>query len=632
MKKRIALFANGWTSENLVNYIKALKSGLPDNYADIYLFMSYGSYGMPDINRKAEGMVYKLPDLKTFDAAVVFGSGLNFKEDIDNIYSSIEESGIPAISIGMKHDGFSYFGVDNRPGMYELCEHLIDVHKVRSVVFLAGSAENEDSNVRLEVLKKCMADHGIAFSDDNVYYTDWEVSKCREHMEALMDKYPELPNAIICANDTLAIHATLFLSERGINIPESTIITGYDNLSQGQHYYPAITTVDQGYDDLGKLSAEKLLSIFNGDKSVVSTRINSRCIIKESCGCTDFDGDKIRRDFAHQYPVATQRNYGISGRLFALEQAILKSQSYSELTANLREIFSGNTGSEGNTFYMMLDPIFENLGKDVTLPAFTYNNEFNVIIGKHDAIPSEAYRVSRNSLVPEEDLCEQNRLYVIVSLYYESFICGYLAFGDALNSILESDLYLFNNRINRILMFFKRNLQLTELNSMLSELMDQDALTRVKNRSAYEKYLKNLEADFIEGENKPFAVIYFDINNLKMVNDMYGHEKGDAYIKNSCRLICNTFKRSPVFRIGGDEFVTVAQNDDYTNRHELLNHMREHMEALKIKGDAVPLTERISIASGMAEYDRTLDDDFASIFKRADELMYENKYRMKNSG
>ena len=58
--------------------------------------------------------------------------------------------------------------------------------------------------------------------------------------------------------------------------------------------------------------------------------------------------------------------------------------------------------------------------------------------------------------------------------------------------------------------------------------------------------------------------------------------------------------------------------------------MREHMEALKTRGDSVPLTERISIASGMAEYDRTLDEDFASIFKRADELMYENKYNMKN--
>jgi len=194
----------------------------------------------------------------------------------------------------------------------------------------------------------------------------------------------------------------------------------------------------------------------------------------------------------------------------------------------------------------------------------------------------------------------------------------------------ENSLFMFVNRTNRILVILKRNMQLTELNNKLSALMEQDALTKVKNRTAYDKYLRNLERDFIEGENKPFAVIFFDINDLKAINDRHGHEKGDAYIKNSCRLICNTFKHSPVFRIGGDEFVTIAQNDDYDKRHELLTSMREHMEALKTRGDSVPLTERISIASGMAEYDRTLDEDFSSIFKRADELMYENKYNMKN--
>ena len=630
MKKRIALFANGWTTENLVNFIKAMEADLPRDYADIFMFMSYSSYGMDPVERRADGMIYKLPLLESFDAAVVFGPGINFSEEIEAIYDSIDKAGSPAISVGLPHKDTTCLSVDNVPGMKDLCNHLMDVHSAGSFAYLAGSADNADSNIRLTVLRECAKAHGLNDEDIKVYYTNWEVRGCRAAIKDIISD--KLPDAIICANDLLAIHAVLTLTEAGFSVPEDVIVTGFDNLSDGQNFYPALTSVDQCYSDLGKQAALRLKGLLNGDRTAYTDYIDSTFIAKESCGCTGFDGDTARRHYAFLRPYASQKNYEINGRLFSLEQAILKSQNYKELSANIKAIFDKDVDMEGGTFYMMLDPLFENIGNDQPLPTYQFSDEFDITTGKSNTIPTTATTVSRRLLIPECDITVENRIYTFIPIYYESFSCGYLAFGDALDAISEASLFLFNNRINRILMFLKRNVQLNELNNRLSELMDQDALTRVKNRTAYDKYLKNLEADFIEGENKPFAVVYFDINNLKIINDMYGHEKGDAYIKNSCRLICNTFKHSPVFRIGGDEFVSIAQNDDYTNRHELLRGMRDHMKALKEKGDSVPLTERISIASGMAEYDRTLDEDFASIFKRADELMYENKYNMKNPG
>ena len=631
MKKRVALFANGWTSENLVNFINGLTGDLKKDYCDVYLFTCYSSYGMEPSERKAESMIYSLPKLDSFDAAVVFGPGLNFADDIDMIFSSIDEAKIPAISIGMPHDGCTCISVDNHPGMYDLCKHMIEVHHAKDFAFIAGSRENADSNQRLSILRECMKDHDLDPESIDIHYTNWEIEACKNEIDSIIDS-GHLPDAIICANDQLAIHSIVTLNEAGVSVPEKVIVTGFDNLTEGQNFYPAITTVDQDYERVGKQAAFRLTAILEKDTSIHTDFTDSSFLSKESCGCTDFAGDLVRRRFAYLNPYSTQKNYGISGRLFSLEQAILKSESYSELSINLQNIFNTSTGSEGDTFYIMLDPVFEDIGNDISLPAYIYGDVFDVTVGKFKSIPTKAQRVLRKDILPESDIIPENCLFTMIPLYYETFLCGYIVFGDALAAISAMDLYLFNNRINRILMFLKRNVQLRELNMKLSELMDQDALTRVKNRTAYEKYLKNLEADFIEGENKPFAVIYFDINNLKIINDMYGHEKGDAYIKNSCRLICNTFKHSPVFRIGGDEFVSIVQNDDYDNRHELLAGMREHMKILKEKGDSVPLTERISIASGMAEYDRTLDEDFASIFKRADELMYENKYNMKNPG
>ena len=171
-------------------------------------------------------------------------------------------------------------------------------------------------------------------------------------------------------------------------------------------------------------------------------------------------------------------------------------------------------------------------------------------------------------------------------------------------------------------------MQLTALNAKLSMLMEKDSLTFVKNRTAYDRYVKQLESTMLSGDFDPFAVVCFDINYLKQVNDALGHEAGDEYIRKCCKLICNTFKHSPVFRIGGDEFIAIAVHDDYTQRYELLNGMRDRMAELNANPDISPI-DRLSVASGMADCFEHMGDDYSAIFRRADVRMYENKRQMK---
>jgi diguanylate cyclase (GGDEF)-like protein len=159
--------------------------------------------------------------------------------------------------------------------------------------------------------------------------------------------------------------------------------------------------------------------------------------------------------------------------------------------------------------------------------------------------------------------------------------------------------------------------------------MEQDSLTHVKNRTAYDKYVKNFKKRFNDGEIKEYAVAYFDINNLKVVNDKYGHEAGDAYIRNSCKLICDTFKHSPVFRIGGDEFLSILYNDDFKNRDALLVEMKKEMAMRESMPEKYSPAARVSVASGLAVFDATIDADLMSVVNRADTLMYEDKYKMK---
>ena len=118
------------------------------------------------------------------------------------------------------------------------------------------------------------------------------------------------------------------------------------------------------------------------------------------------------------------------------------------------------------------------------------------------------------------------------------------------------------------------------------------------------------------------TVVVFDLNGLKIINDTMGHEAGDAYIKEACALICQHFDHSPVFRIGGDEFVAILKGCDYENREELESSFRETIDDNRKNGSVV-------VSSGLAVYIPGKDESYNDVFNRADELMYQRKQTLK---
>jgi diguanylate cyclase (GGDEF)-like protein len=148
-----------------------------------------------------------------------------------------------------------------------------------------------------------------------------------------------------------------------------------------------------------------------------------------------------------------------------------------------------------------------------------------------------------------------------------------------------------------------------------------DALTGVKNRHAYLETEDRLDRQISEHRVSDFAIVILDVNNLKKVNDTLGHKAGDQYIQEASRIICRVFKRSPIFRIGGDEFVAVVQGADYECIGELMGKMKDHNTKAARTGGIV-------IACGMAKYEGSLS--VAPVFDRADQNMYRNKSDLKD--
>ena len=153
----------------------------------------------------------------------------------------------------------------------------------------------------------------------------------------------------------------------------------------------------------------------------------------------------------------------------------------------------------------------------------------------------------------------------------------------------------------------------------------RDDLTGIRNKNAFREYIRTVD-DMIKANphDYHFGVVVCDMNDLKHINDTRGHSFGDEYIQRTSRIICNIFKHSPTFRIGGDEFVAVLNNQDYDDREKLLETLRkESLENGRSRSGPV-------IASGMSVYDEETDDEFMKVFKRADSAMYEDKADLKS--
>ena len=152
-----------------------------------------------------------------------------------------------------------------------------------------------------------------------------------------------------------------------------------------------------------------------------------------------------------------------------------------------------------------------------------------------------------------------------------------------------------------------------------------DPLTGVKSKLAYVEAEERLDRRIAEGTVESFAAMVFDLNGLKLINDTLGHEAGDLYITTACRLICNHFKHSPVFRIGGDEFAVILEGQDYQARSTLQAVFDRKMEENLHAGEVV-------IASGLSDYVRGQDNSYHAVFERADEAMYQRKRALKELG
>ncbi len=169
------------------------------------------------------------------------------------------------------------------------------------------------------------------------------------------------------------------------------------------------------------------------------------------------------------------------------------------------------------------------------------------------------------------------------------------------------------------------NLPRIQKYEQMRKIANRDSLTGVKSKHAFSVDEERINKEIEQGEASPFAVVVFDVNGLKMINDTRGHQAGDVYLCQSCKMICDVFSHSPVYRIGGDEFVALLAGRDHQYRADLIQELH-NLSTVHIGTDD-PI-----VSCGLADYDPQQDRCLRDIFERADTVMYKNKMLLKSLG
>lgn len=631
-KKKIAIFSTAWSGEILYKYLMGVREGLSAVSADMYLFTCHAVFDVNKEHRVGELGIYSLPNMKDFDAALLFANGLDYPDVVEKLSQECLNAKIPLIYTGKEDERFYFVGSDNYAGTRDLTEHLVEKHHVKKIWFIAGTEENMDSNIRMKAVSEVMKAKGFSLEKSDIFYSKWSPFLACSYVLERIGRGESLPDAIVCANDTLAMMICSELEKRGYSVPKDVIVTGFDNEFYAQVYDPAICSVDQRFDKIGRQCALMLLDIFKGIKIQHRYTIPAEFVSSESCGCYSAkDFNAIRRRIGREKFDEKLHNSQFEIKLANIERAILKTEDYMELGDCLAKL-SDSTNYEGDTFHVVIDPLFEKTISDqqTTLRIGEYPKKMHVVFSKNKGEIQTNVTINTRDLFPGRDDEGENRFFLIAPLHDNEYSFGYLVFGDDIEKLKESPLLRkYCERINIVFCRFYQNMRMDVLNRRLFMMTETDAMTHVKNRTAFVAKQEELQRSIKAGLNPEFAIVMFDINNLKHINDNLGHEAGDEYIINSCKLICRTFKKSAVYRIGGDEFVAVLQNEDFVNREKLLNKMKKKMDELQ-KAD-VPACEKISVASGIGIYDAEKDEEVSDVVNRADVFMYENKVFMKKN-
>lgn len=614
---KIAVLVGGIAYETQRRLLEGIKKYADEEGIHIFVFTCNGDIYRQSEYGIGEFQILFLPDLTQYDGIIFARDTIQNEQFAAEITQRILNSGTPAISIENHISEMPVFYVDNRDAMYDIVTHLIETHGCSDICYLSGPEQNPESSERLKGAMDAAREHGIVLAGNRVHFGDFWIDSGKMLVERLIESGDKLPDALICANDDMALGAYLEFCRHGIRIGKDILLTGFDHTSDASNLTPKITTVEKPQGQIGYEACKALAE----RKQIASRKFKVKCYYRGSCGCQEH---KIRN-------LSEVQLKNVSHKLEIVNMAEINKNMVSDLNDcdNMQEFYECL-----KEYIAQLDFSFaylclcEDSESEDTIEyehriKESYSEKIYIPVAYENGSFTEYPYFECKELLPRACMEKLgDRMCIVAPVHFRRNCIGYLVMCGSELPYNSTQFQVWLMNISNALESMRKQEELKRLVKKLKSVWMLDSLTRIYNRAGFfhfaDKLLKKCKQ-----HDTPIGMLFVDINKLKRVNDEYGHEEGDFYIKSVADHMRKLKSEGQLLmRYGGDEFVVLGEfikGIEFKGLTDKLNPMLEECRRRNQKA------YEMSVSIGFQSVSITQDFQLDQLMKQADQEMYSMK-------
>lgn len=632
-KRKIAMLAAAWDCDTLEKVISGVKERIEELGWDLHVFMCFPVFGMENPENFGNYNIFSLLNYQDYEGFLLSVNGVHGYEIFVKYYPDFFSCGKPMVSLEREIDGITTIAPDGYRAVYRLVEHLITEHGCRTLNYVGGMSDHLDNIIRKKAYRDALTAHGILVEERRIRDYSFIVPDGRKAYHEFKELGMELADAVVCANDAMALGYCQAAEEDGKYPPEDFLITGYDNDDNARIFTPEVTSVDKKPKELGYVGCDELVKLIEGKKEPKRVLYEPALMLRGSCGCCAADdvmGKDVRELRRDMYTtLKEERTY--STRIARMRQDLALATTEGMFAYFMREIMNAY---DIYGFAMCVNQNVYYSTSSIELDwKIGYEKNQCVIFGmkqKEDQGDQEIIKTRQlypGYLVPED---EKTHSYLFTPIHRVGAGIGYLVVVDGEGLLRRQFIMNLNNSMNNAYSNLRNLENLRKINKRLDNIYSRDVLTDLYNRVGYMREGYDMyEKSKLRGN--PLLIMFMDMDHLKYINDTFGHSAGD----NALVLFAEVLKKVAAasegqiaIRYGADEFLIIGEIEDASDADTMQLIFETELAAVNEREN---LPYQIEASTGYVitnpKSKRELDD----YVKEADGRMYEVKKRNRKN-